>query len=584
VRLLVLLSVCAATVSAAGRPALPVEDVIFAARFAGQPNNDSHWYANFGYFGPDESRKVYSEGGKLYRLNLASRRLTTLLADPKGGVRDPQVHYDGGKILFSYRKGGTGNYRPYEIDADGSHLKQLTDGAFDDMEPTYLASGDIVLVSTRCKRWVNCWLTQVAIMHRCDADGGNIHAVSSNLEQDNTPWPLPDGRLLYTRWEYIDRSQVDYHHLWAMNPDGTGQAVYFGNLHPGNLMIDAKPIPGSHKVVAIFAPGHGSREHTGRVEVVDPRAGPDDKAFARQLTAKPEFRDPWAFSERLFMAAHGTSLVAMNDSGEIGEVSRLPAAGIAAKMVIEEPRPLASRPRERRIPSRTEPAKSTGTLLLTGVYKSRNMQGVRPGEIKKLLVMESLPMPISFQGWLSCASCHGPEAPMDGLNWDLLNDGIGNASNAKSLLLSHRTPPAMSHGVRANAEAAVRAGIARILFAERPEAEAVAIDEYRKALRPVPSPFLMKGKPSAAALRGKRLFFDGTVGCSNCHPAGLYTTLGSYDLGAGSLDTPTLVEVWRTTPYLRNPLTTANPHGRHGQTSHLTPAQIDDLLAYLLTL
>ena len=189
-------------------------------------------------------------------------------------MRDPQVHYDGQKILFSYRKGGTEHYHLYEINADGTGLRQLTDGPYDDIEPTYLPDGDIVFVSTRCKRWVNCWLTQVAVLYRCDADGRNIRPISSNNEHDNTPWPLPDGRILYTRWEYVDRSQVHYHHLWAANPDGTGQMICYGNLHPGIVMIDAKPIPGTDKVVAIFSPGHGQREHAGEVTIVDPKRRP----------------------------------------------------------------------------------------------------------------------------------------------------------------------------------------------------------------------------------------------------------------------------------------------------------------------
>jgi YVTN family beta-propeller protein len=199
---------------------------------------------------------------------------------------------------------------------------------------------------------------------------------------------------------------------------------------------------------------------------------------------------------------------------------------------------------------------------------------------------------ISFQGWMSCASCHGPNGRVDGLNWDLLNDGIGDPINVKSLLLAHRTPPSMSHAVRENAEAAVRAGIEHILFAQRPESEAAAIDEYLKGLKPLPSPYLIDGKLSASAVRGKKLFFDRTVGCGKCHPAGLFTTLKSYDVGGGTLDTPTLIEIWRTAPYLhdgsagtlRDVLTTANPDDRHGKTSHLSGAQIDDLLAYLLSL
>ena len=74
---------------------------------------------------------------------------------------------------------------------------------------------------------------------------------------------LPDGRILYTRWEYVDRSQVEFHHLWTINPDGSGETVYFGNMHPGIVMIDAKPIPDSREVLVNFSPGHGSHRSSG---------------------------------------------------------------------------------------------------------------------------------------------------------------------------------------------------------------------------------------------------------------------------------------------------------------------------------
>ena len=114
-------------------------------------------------------------------------------------------------------------------------MRQLTDGPFDDIEPTYLPDGDIVFCSSRCNRWVVCWKVPVAILYRCDADGGNIRMLSSNAVTENTPAVLPDGRLLYTRWEYVDRSQLCYHHLWTINPDGTGQMTYFGNMHPTGM-------------------------------------------------------------------------------------------------------------------------------------------------------------------------------------------------------------------------------------------------------------------------------------------------------------------------------------------------------------
>jgi hypothetical protein len=382
-------------------PMTNVADIVFAVRkIVGE-----HWYANFGYYASDQGKsyfgnahKLYRDGGRLCRLNLATRKVTVLLDDPKGGVRDPQVHYDAQKILFSYRPGGTEHYHLHEINVDGTGLRRLTDGDCDDIEPSYLPDGGIVFVSSRCNRWVNCWLTQVAVLYRCDADGGNIRALSSNNEHDNTPWPLPDGRILYTRWEYIDRSQVDYHHLWLVNPDGTGQTVFFGNLHPGTVMIDAKPIPGSDKIVASFSPGHGETEHQGGVAIVDPRAGPDERAFAQRISRTQDFRDPWAFSETAFLAARQHSLVLLDDTGSVQEIYRLGNDDIKAGLHLHEPRPLVTRPREVRLAPRVRPSEPTGRLLLANVYEGRNMGGVKPGDIKKLLVLESLPKPINYTG------------------------------------------------------------------------------------------------------------------------------------------------------------------------------------------
>ncbi|NIA15318.1 MAG: hypothetical protein GWP08_14710 [Nitrospiraceae bacterium] len=381
-----------------------VDDIVFAAR---QDGKDAHWYANFSYYAADTTRLTYGLGGKLYRLNLRSGDLHTLLDAPQGSVRDPQVHYDGKKILFSYLKAGDTHFHLYEINIDGTGLRQLTDGDADDIEPTYLPDGDILFCSTRCKRWVNCWLTQVANIHRCDADGGGIHPVSANIEHDNTPWPLPDGRILYQRWEYIDRSQVHYHHLWTMNPDGTGQMVYYGNQRPGIVMIDAKPIPGTGKVAAIFSPGHGRHDHEGALAIVDPRAGPDARDSATTIHSAADLRDPWPFSEDLFLAARGAQLVLLNGRGFLNTIFTLPQADQEAGLKCHEPRPLLTRAREHVIPPRTKPQAQTGRLVLADVYKGRNMDGVERGTIKKLLVVESLPKPINFTGGMEPLSYGG---------------------------------------------------------------------------------------------------------------------------------------------------------------------------------
>jgi len=203
---------------------------------------------------------------------------------------------------------------------------------------------------------------------------------------------------------------------------------------------------------------------------------------------------------------------------------------------------------------------------------------------------------ICFQHWQSCASCH-PDSRVDGLNWDLMNDGLGNPKNVRSMLLAHKTPPAMSSGIRETAEIGVRAGITHILFAVRPEEEAVAMDEYLKAMKPVPSPYLVNGQLSEAAKRGEKIFKD--TGCATCHPKPLYTDLKMHDVGSKgqydrrtTFDSPTLIECWRTAPYMHDgkyttmkDLFVKGKHGKKaGDIDKLTQEQINDLVEYVLSL
>ncbi len=408
---LVLLVACSAWAGAPGPmlkrflagPMAGVEEIIFAVRGVG---GDGHWYANFGHWVSNPKKTMYGPpGGWLCRLNLRTGKVRVLLDDPKGGVRDPQVHYDAKKVLFSYRKGDSTHYHLFEMNLDGTGVRQLTDGPFDDYEPIYLPDGDLLFCSSRCNRWVQCWFTQVAVLYRSDGDGRNVRLVSANIEHDNTPWMMPDGRVLYMRWEYVDRSRVRFHHLWTINPDGTGQMTYFGNMHPGTVMLDAKPIPGTEKVVVSFNPGHGRKEHAGHVTVVDPNRGPDDRKFARHITRESDWRDPYAFSEDCFMAARGRSLYVLDGQGRSEAFYTLPSD--AARMEVHEPRPLRTRPREPIITPRINPASPTGRLLLADVTHGRNMAGVEAGEIKKLLVLETLPKPVNFSGTMEPISLGG---------------------------------------------------------------------------------------------------------------------------------------------------------------------------------
>ncbi|MFW6162873.1 MAG: beta-propeller fold lactonase family protein [Planctomycetota bacterium] len=205
-----------------------------------------------------------------------------------------------------------------------------------------------------------------------------------------------------------------------------------------------------------------------------------------------------------------------------------------------------------------------------------------------------------FQGWLGCASCH-PETGADGLNWDLLNDGIGNRKNAKMLIGAMETPPAMSTGVRPSAEVAVAKGFQFIQFRQHTPDEQAAVVAYLRWVKHRPSPFHRQpdGSLDARAAAGKRLFHDPDVGCSECHPAPLFTDRRTYDVGTRApedrrdrFDTPSLREVYRTAPYLHSGaaatlgevLTRFNAEDRHGRTSGLSRQQLDALVAYLRSL
>lgn len=158
-----------------------------------------------------------------------------------------------------------------------------------------------------------------------------------------------------------------------------------------------------------------------------------------------------------------------------------------------------------------------------------------------------------FQNWQSCNGCHPGDGRTDGMNWDLMNDGVGNSKNCKSMLFSHVTPPSMISGVRESAEWAVRAGFKFIQFFDVSEEDARCVDAYLKSLKPVPSPYLVNGELSAKAKAGKKIYEK--LKCDECHSGIYYTDMKMHRIGEDiefekGWDTPTLREVWRTAPYL----------------------------------
>lgn len=210
-----------------------------------------------------------------------------------------------------------------------------------------------------------------------------------------------------------------------------------------------------------------------------------------------------------------------------------------------------------------------------------------------------------FQQWQSCATCH-PDGIVDGLNWDLMNDGIGNPKQTKSLYLSGVTPPTMVTGIRKSMHHCNAAGFRHIQFCAVTDVEVSCIDAYVMAMQPQVSPYA-RPENEAAIARGKAIFEK--ADCARCHRPELVFTAAFdpndgaksplYDLGLGTrdevgrkFDVSTLCEVWRTAPYLydgrahtiRDVLTLHNPEDLHGVTSDLTEEELSDLEIYVLSL
>lgn len=197
---------------------------------------------------------------------------------------------------------------------------------------------------------------------------------------------------------------------------------------------------------------------------------------------------------------------------------------------------------------------------------------------------------LSFQNWQSCATCHPNDARIDGLNWDLLNDGMGNPKNTKTLMLSHQTPPCMVTGIRKDAETAVRSGMKYILFAEGEDEVFEALDEYLKSLKPLPSPYLKNGKLSDKAKKGMEIF---KRDCASCHSGEYHTDQKQYKVGwttgpdkGLSMDVPALTECWRTAPYLYDgrSYSMKDMLKIHGPKKTTSDKELEELKEYVLSL
>lgn len=195
---------------------------------------------------------------------------------PTGGAASfwrPDVSFDGRRVLFCMKPADQKSFHLYEIDANGSNLRQITRSDYDDLDPIYLPDGRIVFSTSRCNTYIRCMpYTYAYVLARCDADGRNLYILSPGNEPDWLPSLLHDGRVIFTRWEYTDKALWRIQSLWTMNPDGTNLSAFWGNqsVWP-DMLVEPRAIPGSRRVMF-----NGCGHHdwfAGPVGIIDPAQG-----------------------------------------------------------------------------------------------------------------------------------------------------------------------------------------------------------------------------------------------------------------------------------------------------------------------
>lgn len=400
-------------------------------------------------FQPGEiSHKHYRPGGALKVLDLAhGSRPRTLLATERGVIRDPDVHFDGQRIVFAMRHDEAEAYQIYEMRADGTGLTRLTESTpHTDIDPAYLPDEQIVFASTRDQKYCGCNRHVQGNLFVMDAGGGRVRQISRNNLFDSRPSLLADGRILYDRWEYVDTMYGPRFGLWTVNPDGTQHALYCGNnaWAPG-ATFDAREIPGTEQIVAVFGACHD--RPWGAMVVLDRRRGLDGMPpvvhswpadIRPYMDSAPNYRlgdnntcmidtfrhlplkyeDPYPLADRTtgrgagkyFLCARtlepqhpqtthcvrGWSCPGMIDGKEQTGIFLVDIFGNELLLHTEapgcfDPMLLAPRPRPAAVPSRVDYSQTTGTYYVADVYRGSGMEQVPRGTIKWLRVVEAPP-------------------------------------------------------------------------------------------------------------------------------------------------------------------------------------------------
>ena len=348
----------------------------------------------------------FNPPGRLKTIDLKTGEVKVLVdGGPQALTRDPEVHFSGKKIVFSMRNGRDGFYHLYEVNADGSGLKQLTFASnVTDIDPLYLPDDHIVFTATREPKYCMCNRHIMGNLFRMEPDGANIQQIGKSTLFEGHSSLMPDGRVLYDRWEYIDRNFGDAQGLWVVNPDGTRHAIYWGNntSSPGGV-IDGRILPNG-LCLCIFGSCHD--RPWGALALIDRSQGVDGRApvlrtwppeaikrvevggIDSYMAVRPRYEDPFPLSDNYFLA--------VRDLGQNEEMAIVLLDIFGNELVLHrdapgcfDPMPLAPRKRPPVLPISRTFDNSPGKFYIQDVYVGTHMQGVKRGDVKFLRVIES---------------------------------------------------------------------------------------------------------------------------------------------------------------------------------------------------
>jgi hypothetical protein len=346
----------------------------------------------------------FSAGGGLYVVSARDPAADPLelAASPTGQILDCDLSHDGRTALFSWRQTENDGYHVWKVNVDGTRLERLTDGPWHDYNACWLPDGDVAFLSTRAPQFAYCWHAPVGILHRMRPDGSEVRKLSANYLNDFTPSVLDDGRIIYSRWEYVDRPAIPIQSMWTVNPDGTGLAGYFGNrvLSPGTFM-EARSIPGTSKVICTMT-GHNGPTR-GAIGVIDRSRGVNAQAAIENVTpdvpvpavgegngntdGTKQYSGPYPLDSARFLVSARGPLLVRTISGECQAVV-LDDPDDGMQYLAAQP----IRPRSRPPVVSPPPRESTdeyATLFVRDIYNGLEPY-VRRGEVTHLRVVREM--------------------------------------------------------------------------------------------------------------------------------------------------------------------------------------------------